>query len=549
MNDYNIPFPKQYPLSKKLAIKTSPLFCRRVLLTASLALLTAVFSGSLGAAEEDVEPIDIGSRLELFVDEYLIESKDGVTRELHSPQRKGPVMVFDRPWEGGTSHCVTVFDDGIRGGAPDYRMYYKASPMSTFTKRIGGAVICMAQSRDGIHWTRPKLKIYSGEFTNRYGKKYTITAPNNIVWIGQGDKVNTNDNFVPFKDKNPACKPEARYKAIARCFLPGADPSPPQPDATGYRWPPRLGLMALQSPDGIRWSFMQNERIIKKTETDAQNVAFWDGEQKQYTCYTRVWGKDGRRVRSIARLTSKDFLNWSDPPQWIQYSGVPGGVPDEQMYNDCILPYFRAPHIYLGFIMRLVGGRSWGPEDRESQVSDAVFISSRDGLHFDRSFMEGWIRPGMDPQYQSWIHGNTAPAWGLLQTLSSEMSVYWLDHHKSPDASQLQRGTLRTDGFVSVNAKYAGGRFTTKPLTFSGKELVMNFSTSAVGSVRVEIQDKDGKPLPGFAAADCPSIYGDAIDEIVKWKGGSDVSALAGQTVRLRFAMFDADLYSIRFRP
>jgi len=105
------------------------------------------------------------------------------------------------------------------------------------------------------------------------------------------------------------------------------------------------------------------------------------------------------------------------------------------------------------------------------------------------------------------------------------------------------------DGFVSVHADYSGGEFTTKPLIFEGKELVMNYSTSAVGSVRVEIQDQEGTLIPGFTLADCPEIYGDAIEEVVQWKGGSDVSALAGQVVRLRFVMKDADLYALRFRP
>ena len=176
-------------------------------------------------------------------------------------------------------------------------------------------------------------------------------------------------------------------------------------------------------------------------------------------------------------------------------------------------------------------------------------MSSRDGLHFDRSFMEGWIRPGLDPDRKSWIHGNTAPAWGMLQTTPEEISVYWQDHGgQLKSMPQLQRGTIRTDGFVSVHAKYAGGEFTTKPLIFKGREFIMNFSTSAVGCVRVELQDKTGTVIPGFALADCPPIYGDAIEEVVKWNVGSDVSALAGKPVRLRFVMTDADLYSIRFR-
>lgn len=88
----------------------------------------------------------------------------------------------------------------------------------------------------------------------------------------------------------------------------------------------------------------------------------------------------------------------------------------------------------------------------------------------------------------------------------------------------------------------------TKPLVFSGKELEINYSTSAAGRVLVEIQDAEGKPIEGFSLADCPQIVGDEIEHVVAWKNGADVGRLAGKPVRLRFVMQDADLYSLRFR-
>ena len=115
--------------------------------------------------------------------------------------------------------------------------------------------------------------------------------------------------------------------------------------------------------------------------------------------------------------------------------------------------------------------------------------------------------------------------------------------------SETRRYTLRTDGFVSVNAPHEQGEMVTKPLVFAGKELVINYSTSAGGRLRVEIQDKDSKPVSDFTFADCPDIVGDEIEHVVKWKSGSDVSDLAGKPVRLRFMMKDADLFSLRFRP
>ena len=88
----------------------------------------------------------------------------------------------------------------------------------------------------------------------------------------------------------------------------------------------------------------------------------------------------------------------------------------------------------------------------------------------------------------------------------------------------------------------------TKPLTFSGTQLEINYSTSAAGQMRVELQDADGNALPGFALADCEPISGDQISRGVTWKGGSDVSALAGKPVTLRFEMSDADLFAIQFK-
>ena len=99
-----------------------------------------------------------------------------------------------------------------------------------------------------------------------------------------------------------------------------------------------------------------------------------------------------------------------------------------------------------------------------------------------------------------------------------------------------------------MNATGKGGEFTTKPITFKGKELEMNFSTSVAGYVRIEIQDADGSPIPGYTLKDSPEIFGDQLDRVVAWKTGKDVSQLAGKPIRLRFVMRDADLYSFKFR-
>ena len=139
-------------------------------------------------------------------------------------------------------------------------------------------------------------------------------------------------------------------------------------------------------------------------------------------------------------------------------------------------------------------------------------------------------------------------AWGVVPTGPQEISIYWTENYRHPSI-RLRRGVLRADGFVSLQASVPGGELVTRPLVFDGNQLVINYSTSAAGGIRVEIQDAEGKPIPGFTLAESNLIYGDDIERVVLWKSGPAVGALSGKTVRLRLLIEDADLYSLRFRP
>jgi hypothetical protein len=180
----------------------------------------------------------------------------------------------------------------------------------------------------------------------------------------------------------------------------------------------------------------------------------------------------------------------------------------------------------------------------EKDVSDAVLMSTRGGSVYDRTFLSSFIRPGIGAR--NWVSRNNYPALGIVQTSPTEMSLYVNQDYAQPSA-HLKRYSLRLDGFASVQAPYAGGELLTKPLEFTGDRLELNFSTSAAGSIRVELQDSAGHPISGFAAGDCVEIVGNEIERVIRWKSGADLSSLAGRTVRLRFVMKDADLYALRF--
>jgi hypothetical protein len=467
------------------------------------------------AAACSAEVIDIGSRRELFVDRYLIEDLKGARLELQKPIDRGTVVKYDKPWEGAFSNYSTIIQDGSR-----FRLYYRGLPTAK-RELEGDTVTAYAESTDGIHWTKPELGIVNINGSTR----------NNAVL---NDAAFSSD-FSPFLDKKPGVPSEERYKALGGTM--------------------RTGLMAFVSADGIHWRKLREEPVFPSTKQpsfDSQNLAFWSESEQKYVAYYRTFkafpglGK----VRWITRSTSDDFIHWSTP-QEMSF----GDAPPEHLYVNQTGAYFRAPHIYVSIAARFWPGRRALTDDEIQQagitegyykdVSDVVLLTSRGGTKYDRTFQESFIRPGPGPN--NWASRTNYPVLNVVPTSPTEMSIYINRNYAQPTA-HINRYTLRLDGFTSVHAPFAGGEMVTRALTFRGKELEINYATSAAGGIRVEVQDASGSPIPGFTLADSQEIIGDHIARVVSWKPGASVAALAGKPIRLRFVMKDADLYSLRFR-
>lgn len=457
---------------------------------------------------------ELGSRLEVLWDMERIAGLDNVRLTLHAPKLREVAVVHDQPWEGNVCCYHTVFQDGSL-----YRMYYRGANWDK--KATHAEVTCYAESDDGIVWRKPVLGLIA----------FNGSMSNNIVWSGHGSH-----NFTPFRDPNPDCPADQKYKAL------GGN---------------EKGLVPFVSPDGLRWRVLRPEPVITKGAFDSQNLAFWDAEKRLYVAYFRDFQKGNASggVRAIKTCTSQDFISWTEP-EWLTYEA---GTKEEELYTNAILPYPRAPHIYIGFPKRFLASRTT-PWDASGGggipgLSDGVFMSSRDGKLFKR-WERAFLRPGL--QRERWVNRNNMTAWGLVETepefpgAPRELSLYSTENYYSQTPVRLRRMTMRQDGFVSVQADEKGGTVTTKPLTFTAQRegktmLLVNLSTSVPGQLRCELRDEAGKPLPGFSLAECAPLYGDGIELPVAWKGGADVSALAGKPVILHIELKDADLFAFRF--
>ena len=492
-------------------------YIRAIPLILLLAAVPFLWSGLHGHKANNADIVNIGSRLELFVDTFLIESRNNVTRILHTPVDAGRVLSFDNPWEGPFCGYATIIKDG-----EIYRLYYRGLPAAG---KDGSSMetTCYAESEDGINWTKPDLGIYevSGSENNNHGNNNVILA----------DVAPITHNFSPFLDTREGINPAYKYKALGGTKI--------------------SGLIACVSEDGIHWNKLQEEPVITEGAFDSQNVSFWSEEERLYLCYFRTWKKVGeQRYRTISRTVSKDFRHWSDPVE-MDF----GDTPAEQLYTNQTSPYFRAPHIYIAIAARFMPNRQVLTEEQArllnvnpayfKDCSDAVLMTSRGRNKYSRSFMDGFIRPGIG--LQNWVSRSNYPALNVVQTGPSEMSVYLNQDYAQP-TSHLHRYSLRIDGFVSLNASYEGGEVTTKPFRFTGDTLLLNFSTSAAGFIKVEILDTEGKSINGFELENATELIGNEIEKSMSWKGNPDLAKLMDKPIRLRFVMKDADLYSLRFR-
>ena len=472
-------------------------------------------------------------------DDYIIDfNSTTATLSSNRPTKRDIAMSFDKPWDGNGNDFFTIIkDDGL------YRMYYEtwACFDSTYTEGIN---VCYAESKDGIHWERPNLGMC----------EFRGSRDNNIIMT------RIYDNITVMKDENPDCPPEHRYKAVMADY-----------DASVKKTNPNLPagkLVCKTSADGIH--FVDYCEISRGYAYDSQNSVHWNPHAKKYFCYFRNFhmkeqstdsGFVESEIRDIMVTESEDFINWSTP--------VPlnfGNREDYPLYTNCISAYPYDTRYYVGFPTRYVERKEWtknydrlcGKDRRKLRmeknarlglaVTDCIFMSSRDNINWYR-FDEATLTPG--PEYESnWVYGDCYPAiGGIVETPSpfhgepNELSIYVFDHHMMPEQGHLIRYAFRRDGFASVKAPYSSAILRTKPFTFDGDELTINFRTSARGGIFLAVLDENGTPIDGYETCE---IFGDSLDRTIDFD--APLSDLKGKKVIFEFKMRDAEIFAMRFK-
>jgi hypothetical protein len=493
-------------------------------ITCTLTLVFALRGFAAPEVKYDFVVIPPGVR-ELFLDDYMTGGIYRVTRKVHQPIKGAIVLRADRPWEttivrrGSTvpSEIVEFYNPPVWD--PDekvYKMWYI----------IGDAAATgFARSRDGVHWEKPNLGV-----TEFRGSK-----ENNLVSVRDQPKA-----MIVHVLRDPDDTPDRRYKGMA--FLGAA------------------GRQLIVSRDGYEFRALPQEPIPGQ-DTSHLN---WDERARQYVLTVKHPGPFGR---SVWLSTSKDFEHWT-PHELIFYADAldqelgrrrirqhlrdPGLYhphaerPDEFRTEVYQMPVFPYESVYIGLPVFFEAADRIGPPFNNQDGINSVKLSvSRD--------LRSWVKVGAR---ESFIpvsrRGPGVLDTGQLLTASrpvvrdDELWFYYsgVDVRYPPDGvfhSAVYIARLRRDGFVSMAAGAEEGFVETRSVRLDGTRLFVNVDARR-GELSAEIT---GRELPpGFADVRSQPIRGDQLRAEVVWPSGTDLKALAGRTVRIRFYLKNAGLYS-----
>ncbi|MDE0428517.1 MAG: hypothetical protein OXH98_02000 [Caldilineaceae bacterium] len=489
----------------------------------------------------------------LFIDDHEVEAIDNLARKLHQP-RKERANVVIRPefrWENNAIQVRTspawLPDEGL------FKMIYltRAEGMDPqVSLDPTGAVAntesfaCFATSQDGVNWEKPVLGLY--EYPG-------------LDW--RGTPVGGENNIIP----------------SARGMLQGPIYDPHDPDPARRFKGLRYGkgeLRSMASADMLNWDTLDIPSLPSQDESHLT----YDENSRRYIAAVKRAGPYGR---SWHLLTSGDFADWEEHGLIFHADQI-----DQENGNARLQQFFDDP-AYLSPVVNR-------PEEWRTDVYNFP-IFPYEGLYLATPVMHHWS--GMHaPLYENvdsrksvelassrnlrdWARvadrapflelspisdGETYDTGQILITnrplrRNNELWFYYMGfryryllveevlNRRYLDASALCLARLRLDGFVSLKGGVEWGSVLTRPFVVNGNELRIN-TDSWRGRVLTEVLDaSDGQPLEGFTKDDCIPAIIDSIDEPVRWRTQRDLSPLSGRTVRLRFLLWQAQLYAYWF--
>lgn len=468
--------------------------------------------GLVSAAFGADAPILLRDMPLLFVDDAPLAKRHAITRTIHPARTRAmPVLQADRAWEGDRVYVYGSlhFDPATRR----YWLWYMANgeARAPQLRRGGRNLVLFATSADGVSWDKPALNVHA----------YGGSTANNIVFDAQSPAV-VFDRF----ESDPA----RRFKLLAY---------------SGGKY------LAAFSADGLRWDDFSKSPVFDGSDTMSMTQDPRTGEFLAF--FKKPVEHAPGRVVWLTR--SRDFQTWSEPRLVLRtdaednrWASGPGQRTD--VYDMTVLPH-AGGFVGLPAIFRVIAiadKKTKLPSGQSGQDGplDIQLATSTDG--------ETWRRPAERLNLIPRGAPGSFDGGAILATSSNaidEGDVTWLLYtainsgHGAPIPPKritIGRAEWRRHGFASLDAGAATGQVETRPLRFATPGLVLN-ADAAQGSLRIEVCEINGQPIPERTLADCEPLRADATQWPVRWRTGASVPT--DRPIQLRIALEQARLYSV----
>ena len=466
---------------------------------------------------------------QLFIDNFIIERSINISKSLHSPESKGPVLTGDKNFQqtGVQTRNAPQWNSQKKAWEWFYWAYYDSA---TDARKDHYAI-----SKDGINWDKPDLGLY--EFNGAKNMPYDLPG-------------------------GPTIKGRYMYH-ILRDEI-GRDSSKRYKGFFGSK-DRKIGF----SPDGLKWEFPDIPMIPSYDESHLT----YDEQSKQFIASVKLhteWG------RSVYLSTSKDFMEWSDPklifhadeidnenrikriqfavdhPEYLAPPVIEDRGYTAQVYQMAIMPY---QGIYIGF--PLIFNPAGPSSNNYTGLNQTELTVSRDLYNWERVAnrelflgIEKWdsknfgyhqilptSRPIIKDDGEIWIYYNAIRTRGLMELYPKDIQ----DFLNENIGSAICLATLRPDGFVSLDAKNQG-IVITKPIKINRNASIHINVDSTNGYLAAEVLDPISmEPLPGYTFENCEKISEDSTDKKINWKTNDKIN---NDIVRLKFILEKSSLYS-----
>ncbi len=471
----------------------------RIIRKISLIVLLVLTAQSNVSADDRLEPLKIGTRKQLLVDDFVVARKQNVRRVLHTAQKQ--------------NNGQPIFPDGRFYGT----VLYDDEKFKMWWRKPGREGYGYAESADGLQFKKVADVTginFAGDFTlsvsldphetdSAHRFKAAYDAPGMRAGIAHSaDGV----RWTPYNDGKPVTHRAAdTYNQIVW-----------DEDVKTYRLFTRTDYGTAGGAGEIRGTRSMLNPGVKSNPTNWKLVRNWIFDRE---------GKDEHQRRQIYALTD-----------WI-YHGV---------------------HFGLLTVYEWPGDVSEGPADlkkrHERDVMNYYIATSRDGDAWDLQWVyagQPIVPRGGDGTFDKDL---IIPA----STIVTHNDRHWLyfgganERHGTAEATFPRKqaigvATLRLDGFISLAANNEPAVVETKSFTLEGESLQVNVDAGE-GEIRVDVLDAAGVPLDGYSGEDAATFRN--IDELrLSPRWSKSLAILKGQPIRLRFHLRRADLYAFQFCP